>query len=375
MLWGLLAVPILAVLTQLKWSHISEYSNSCAGRDAEDVTEAINDTASLADVHVVYAADAGSFGGLLPSMVSLTRHIGTPGRCVIHVIVPRSDMIQARGLLDCFRHESAESTPSVVLHEFRPLPFDTTTFWTLGGTTHPLTYSRYFLDEYMPGVPRAIWLDTDTIVKADLGPLYRMPMKHMIAATLDTRSSLFEPFRFLWGSEYLDRSHGISETGLIQDWTQRMFTCGVMVFDLEQWNASDVKRDLIALTQTFKGFHGDQLPLNIRFQGQVDRLSPRWNILLSWWAFRRYPQRCCEEAWILHLTSVKYWHDMQFIRDFALLWRPLVDQYLPKQQCASLGNVSYVGLDRPAGFPSVLSTLPDSMARFCASLLLEFSLA
>ena len=146
-----------------------------------------NDSTSLGIIHVAYAADAGSLPGLLPSMLSVARHLKADAECVIHVIVPQSDMFAAKGMVDCFYHEAVRlaSTVSIRLHEFQPLPFNVHTYRRYGGDCHPLMFARFYLPEYMPGVPRVIWLDTDTIANTDLGLLYRLPMKHMVAAAWD----------------------------------------------------------------------------------------------------------------------------------------------------------------------------------------------
>merc|ERR1712079_953959 len=91
--------------------------------------------------------------------------------------------------------------------------------------------------EYLPAVPRAIWLDTDTIVNADLRTLYRMRMRYALAAT------------HAWMA---DRGDGTSEHLTLAHWTippdvliesgfdpsVKMFQTGVLLVDLNKWRVS-----------------------------------------------------------------------------------------------------------------------------------------
>lgn len=288
----------------------------------------------LSRVHVVYGSDAANFGGLLVSMLSLNAHLREPGNCSVHVIVPAADMERGERLLECFRHEvrmrppapeRRQGTPEVVLHSMRPLGFNITGFSTSTGTTHHLVYTKFVLQDYLPSTPRALWLDTDTIVQADIAPLYRMPMAHPLAATMDYAFHSFEQHR--------PEMHA-STHDLVKNWKAPTFTTGVLLYNLERWRAGGFLGSLSTVAQQLSGYDGEQMPMNIVFQDDFDYLEGRWNVIqpiayleCSGWLTSR---DCIQKAWILHATGkrVKYWH-----AESNRLYDDLLEPYLPNATC------------------------------------------
>lgn len=290
---------------------------------------------NLTRVHVVYGGDAKYFGGLLVSMLSLSAHLQEPGNCTVHVIVPPKDLEQAERLLECFRREvrmrpraagQGAGWPEVVLHKMQPLDVDITDFSTSDGTTHQLVYTKFVLHKtYLPNASRALWLDTDTIVMADVAPLFRMPMAHPLAAALDYSWMSFE-----------NRKAGMNASThhLVKRWSARTITTGVMVYDLDRWRAGSFERRLAALAEELSGYDGEQLPMNLLFQGDADVLDGRWNVVQGLhdkaYAGTFTSRPCIGRAWILHSTGGrrKYWH-----ADSDTLFDDLLEPHMPVTQC------------------------------------------
>merc|ERR1719204_19687 len=122
-------------------------------------------------------------------MLSLASHLADPGRGHIHVLAEGADLRRAGVLVECFRRElrALPSLPRVWLHALEPLLVD------VGGPglpahdsrpdlRRPQTFARLYLHRYLSNVSRVIWLDHDTIVRHDLGVLYRMQMRGLVAA-------------------------------------------------------------------------------------------------------------------------------------------------------------------------------------------------
>lgn len=258
----------------------------------------------LARVHVAYGSDVNNFPGLYISMLSLSRKLQEPGNCTIHVIVPERDLPKAAALMACFREEIDDLPvpPQVLLHKMRPLALNTSGFATDTGTTNELAYAKLSLQlhETLLKAPRVIWLDTDTIVLADVARLYRVRMRHPVAVSLDY------PHRLL---SFYEAQMPKSLQSSVADWSARAFTTGVMVYDLERWRAEDFSGELLGMARELRGYDGDQLPMNLLFQGRFDQLDCRWNTIVM----SDHPQTwlpCIfQEIWVLHQTGpAKYWN-------------------------------------------------------------------
>ena len=248
-------------------------------------------------VHVVYSSDAASFPGLLSSMLSLGRSLQQPRLCTIHVIVAREDMEEAADLALCFRQELRDMTavPAVTLHAMRPLPFHAEVFADMYDLAFarrematPHIFVRQYIHEYLPEVRRAIWLDHDTIVSADLRPLYEMRMEHPVAAALEAEG---HPGNF-------QEHYGMSPELYRNLTPATYFNTGVLLLDLERWRSG-------ALTRAVYGWlevgAWDQLSLNLAFQGgRFDRLEWWWNVQCMG---RMALAPCCARAArVLHWT-------------------------------------------------------------------------
>jgi len=199
-----------------------------------------------------------------------------PSSCAIHIIAQRTEIPEAQELVQCFKNElqDQKEIPEVQLHELKPLPicwecmkkYQTSHFWV------PEVFVRLYLPDYLPNVSRAIWLDTDTIVQGDIGKLFWMPMKHPVAAALESnyaRKRMYDaipPFmspKISWVKE------------------SRMFNSGVMVMDLDRWRKDNLMNLCTKFWYHVDGLHGDQMTLNAVFQLPrfgFDVLDPTFNV-------------------------------------------------------------------------------------------------
>merc|ERR1711871_1277094 len=108
-------------------------------------------------------------------------------------IVDREELSQAEKLIQCFKREVADlpAIPLIILHELQPLPFNVSDLFYLR-TERRMTalhdFAKLYLHEYLPTEPRALYLEPDTIIKADVEPLYQVSMQHAIAAVPEKRT-------------------------------------------------------------------------------------------------------------------------------------------------------------------------------------------
>lgn len=245
-------------------------------------------------VHVAYSANAQQFGGILLSMNSIARHAAHPEHILIHVIVTDEDMEDAKHMIECYKGGEPETKklPGVLLHSFAGVRFNLNKLkqtWRPELAERQQVFTRFYLHELMPHAPRVIWLDSDTIVKTDIAPLYRMRMEHPVAALLEAGQQ--HKGRLFPAARQLNRSAESLE-----------FNTGVMVFDLEKWRSENLTRQCERFTMRVNAVGGDQIAMNLALYGRIDAIEDwRWNV--RGWNIRRPPWVCLESAKILHWSG------------------------------------------------------------------------
>jgi len=294
-----------------------------------DPLPATDDLSGLETLHVLYASDANGFVGLLSSMLSVSRNLQDPSSAIIHIVVPDTDLASAAVLIECLKRELVDlaALPRVVLHEAKELTFDLATLdseWIRGSRMGRLksTWVRLYLDKYLPDVPRVIYLDIDTIVTADLAPLYRMRMQHAVAG-------VWEPplqYRACFTQKNLPIAGDVS-------WA---FNAGVLLFDLYAFRSQGILKEMEYWTNVTGGCWGDQLALNLGFQGKVDHLPWAWNVKgIGGRAMMMLQLPCLSNGNVFHWTggdgSAKQWLPTRR-KELDFLFLP----YAPREQCAAL---------------------------------------
>lgn len=267
----------------------------CWSREHKDLSDNSSD---LATVHVVFSSTARGFLGLHNSMISVSRNLRPETKCIIHVLVPEEDMPLAEHLKLCFHaelHASGIDLVTVTLHILRPLPFGIRgrKSWVWPSAS----FAPFYIHKYLSGVTRAIYLDTDIVVKSDLATLYRIPMRYPLAAVRD-----YGKYGYVHTNPYYaDRRH------LFEEQTMKLFNSGVLLLDLRRWRAEGISDSLENLAKLHLNFHVQDL-LQLQFQDKFQELNWRWNLGGLCWGFK-FPKRCVDQAFILHWTGTgKPWN-------------------------------------------------------------------
>mmetsp|Transcript_68303 Transcript_68303/g.188993 ORF Transcript_68303/g.188993 Transcript_68303/m.188993 type:complete len:333 (-) Transcript_68303:76-1074(-) len=315
--WHLAAV----VAWQLTLAH-----DFCRSREQRLVP--VDDNVKLDHVHVAFSTDASNFAGLLTAMISLTHHLASPGSCSIHVVVPPDELLKAEALVRCFRHETGTlpGTPAIILHELRPLPFPLAYYQV------PLAiyWTRVFLHEYLPTAPRVIWLDHDTVIRADLSELYKMRMEHALAGAPE----FVQPHlvRMMTFRDHIRECPHVTHYmgGTLMD--SATFNTGILVFDLNKWRSGAFARSVADWAVIADGCFLDQLALNLAFRGSWDSLDWRWNARFN--GTVATPAHCVQEVRIFHWNTYpnpKYWMSCSTSGHTGdeHLWKP----YTARQEC------------------------------------------
>jgi lipopolysaccharide biosynthesis glycosyltransferase len=162
----------------------------------------------------------------------------------------------------------------------------------------------------IPDATRLIYLDSDVLVRADLGPLWREPTELAVAAVRDLKCPTFAT----------GLPHAIAALGVAPE--TPYYNSGVLLLNLDAWRREN-------LTQRATGYihdHGttikfaDQDPLNAVTAGRVHELDPVWNAQVAPMNDRAIVERdrteqgvladlktLRREARIVHFTGYKPW--------------------------------------------------------------------
>mmetsp|Transcript_27865 Transcript_27865/g.65759 ORF Transcript_27865/g.65759 Transcript_27865/m.65759 type:complete len:395 (+) Transcript_27865:124-1308(+) len=257
----------------------------------------------LQEVHVAYSSNARQFPGILLSMISLVRHMEKPETAVIHLIVSKEDWREAMKMVGCFNRSVSEvrALPRVVFHRLRPVGFNLSAVvqsWRPELLEQPHTFVRFYMQLYLRDAPRVLWLDSDTIIKADVAPLYRMKLKNPLAAALESGQE--SKGRLFVAAKWLNESVNSLE-----------WNTGVLVYDLARWRSENISQQCNKWAVKVNAVAGDQIAMNLALFGRIDTIEDwRWN--LRGWNFVRPPPVCLKTAKILHWSgrpelTVKPW--------------------------------------------------------------------
>lgn len=177
------------------------------------------------------------------------------------------------------------------------------------------TYVRLLIDRLVPAEwERVLFLDADTVVRDDLGQIYRQSFGTNLAlGVVDYRDPTVA------SRQSLRRAY-LEDLGLSPDTVY--CNAGVMVVNLAAWRAEDVGRRCIEFVHRYVGEveYKDQDALNGIIAGRWGRLDPRWNVEMSAVHFFGYPHhdrpehraqqaRLRRDPAIVHFTGAsKPWH-------------------------------------------------------------------
>jgi lipopolysaccharide biosynthesis glycosyltransferase len=128
------------------------------------------------------------------------------------------------------------------------------------------TLFRLLVDSMLPAsIDKIIYLDTDTVVRHSLAPLWETPLdSHIVGAVRDS---------WLW---WFAQGLPWREMGLPPD--VPYFNAGVLVASLEAWRAADVSTRALDLVSRYRFEDAEQGALNVIIKGDWLPLDPRWNL-------------------------------------------------------------------------------------------------
>ena len=181
--------------------------------------------------------------------------------------------------------------------------------------THSLTiatYYRLFIAEILPdNIKKAIYLDSDLIVRKDTGLLWDLEIgENALMAVQD------------FGIPFVSSEYGLDqyqELGLAPDC--KYFNAGILVINLDVWRTKQVSKKVIEyLLQNQSHIHfADQEELNAILAKKWLELDPRWNQQASLFGYHSWRETTFSETkysqllidpYIVHFSRKKPWKSL-----------------------------------------------------------------
>jgi lipopolysaccharide biosynthesis glycosyltransferase len=188
-------------------------------------------------------------------------------------------------------------------------------------------YARLFIPFVLPpGLDRALYLDSDLIVRRCVGELFDSPLGDFAALGVADA-----------GSPYVSSLYGVpywSRYGRRADDVN--FNSGVLLLNLAAWRDEDIAGAAVAyLTDGRHQFLVDQEAINAVLPGRIGEINPRWNVQTEHFQPPHQATLPLDEAqlaelikdpWIVHFTTaVKAW-SYECTHPFRDEWFASLDQ-------------------------------------------------
>ena len=246
-------------------------------------------------VHLLYSSDDRSLQGVEASIRSVIHHASedvvfhfvgdSPLRSMPYVNYYNiSDVIAQYHLTDFInthKRHNGDKREGVNLNENMP------------------NYVRFVMDDLLPNVEKAMWIDSDTIVKCDVVELVR----NVLNDNKDSRDDIaavpvFSPPTGL----YKNDKHG----NPFPDWgIETSFNAGVYVVHLSRWREqkiSDQIRDLALRNRKYRYYEmGSQPPLVLTVGENFEHLPLSWNVKMK--TIDEREDMTLEDACVLHWSG------------------------------------------------------------------------
>ena len=190
-------------------------------------------------------------------------------------------------------------------------------------------YARLFIPFVLPpGLDRALYLDSDLIVRRCVGELFDSPLGDFAALGVADAGSPYacSLYGVPYWSRYGRRADDVN------------FNSGVLLLNLQTWREDDITGAAVAyLTDGRHQFLVDQEAINAVLPGRIGQLDPRWNVQTEHFQPPHQATLPLDEAqlaelvkdpWIVHFTTaVKAW-SYECTHPFRDEWFASLDQTL-----------------------------------------------
>lgn len=206
-------------------------------------------------MHVALAADQNMVPGLHVTLYSLL--MSTEAEPHIHLVQEGLADGEIESLRETISRSGGVRSFQVIPFSALAVPMGTANFH---GSL--LTFSLVALPEYLNGVGRLLWLDSDLIITCDLEVLWREEFGGTIAAVSHTKTRNILP----------EWRQALSDSGI--EGGHPHFNTGICILNTEKWRREDVMGRTYAAEKKYQ-IGVDQPLLNIT--ANFAQLPSRWN--------------------------------------------------------------------------------------------------
>ena len=129
-------------------------------------------------------------------------------------------------------------------------------------------YYRFFVPRLFPQYEKAVYIDSDTILRGDIGELFDVELDEheIIAAMADPKVTVIREFR-----DYVDKAVGVPHDKYVND--------GVMLMNLKKLRKMKYLSTMIDMIQEYAAdlVAPDQDYANVILQGKIHYIGEEWN--------------------------------------------------------------------------------------------------
>ena len=128
-------------------------------------------------------------------------------------------------------------------------------------------YYRFFIPLLFPLYERAVYIDSDTILRGDIGELFDKEMgDNVVMAMIDPKVTVIPEFR-----DYVDLALDVPHTEYVND--------GVMLMDLKKMRKCKYLSQMVAMIKEYDAdlVAPDQDYLNVILKGKIGYFGSEWN--------------------------------------------------------------------------------------------------
>ena len=128
-------------------------------------------------------------------------------------------------------------------------------------------FYRFFIPLLFPRYEKAVYIDSDTILRGDIGELFDMEMgDNVVMAMIDPKVTAIPEFR-----DYVDFAVGVPHEEYVND--------GVMLMDLRKMRKCKYLSSMVEMIQKYDAdlVAPDQDYLNVILRGKIGHFGSEWN--------------------------------------------------------------------------------------------------
>jgi lipopolysaccharide biosynthesis glycosyltransferase len=262
---------------------------------------------------VVTGSDENYAIGLAITIRSMLHHLAAD-RCVeIYVMDGGIEEGTKQSILDAWRDDRA------TIHWRRPSMLGLQHLKIDGHLNHA-TYLRLLIPEIVPsGTSKVIYLDSDLLIRRDLGLLWDEPIDNFaVLAGQETGSPYVDAEVVFAGNRKKYSKLGTTRPirnyqALGMNPRRKTFNAGILVINVDFWRANDIpaKAMQCLVDNEPHVLFCDQYALNVVLANDWRELDTRWNQTASFYSYRNVAEspfdqatfdRLAYDPWICHFT-------------------------------------------------------------------------